>query len=141
MTFLFRLWVYFWVSPVTLLGGLLSFLVILTGGKGSFHSGVWETWGGWPGRLLESGLPFVGPTAAITLGHVVLGVNEQAMHQSRVHERAHVRQYEFWGLWFLLAYPIASLWAWAKGGHPYRDNSFEVAARRADKERCQLSVR
>ncbi|HYP68276.1 MAG TPA: hypothetical protein VEP67_08480 [Thiobacillaceae bacterium] len=134
MTLLFRLLVYCWVSPVTLLGGLLSMLAVLSGGRARLRHGVWETWGGWPGRLLESGLPFLGPVAAITLGHVVLGISEQAIHVTRVHERAHVRQYELWGLLFLLAYPLASVWAWAKGGHPYRDNPFEREARKADKE-------
>ena len=136
MNLLFRLWVYCWVAPVTLLGGLLSFLTILTGGKGRFHSGVWEAWGGWPGRRMEVGLPFVGPAAAIALGHVVLGISESAIQFTRAHERVHVRQYELWGLLFLLAYPIAGLWAWTKGGHPYRDNVFELAARKADKQRC-----
>ena len=136
MKFLYRVWAYCWASPVTLLGALLCIFSLLTGGRGRLHSGVWEVWGGAPARLLESGLPFVGPAAAITLGHVVLGISESAMTSTRAHERVHVRQYELWGLLFVLAYPITGLWAWAKGGNPYRDNRFELAARRADKQRC-----
>jgi hypothetical protein len=81
---------------------------------------------------IVSAVAIWGSAAAITLGHVVLGVSEQAIHVTRVP----IRQYELWGLLFLLAYPIAGAWAWAKGGHPYRDNPFEMAVRRADKERC-----
>jgi len=40
-----------------------------------------------------------------------------------------VRQYERWGVFFLLAYPAASLLAAWQGGHFYRDNCFEVQAR------------
>jgi hypothetical protein len=136
MSSLFKLLVYCWVSPVTLMGGLLVLLAVLSGGRVRLHSGVWEVWGGWPGRWLEAGLPFVGPVAAITLGHVVLGISDSTIQFTRAHERVHVGQYELWGPLFLLAYPIAGVWAWAKGGHPYCDNRFELAARRADKQRC-----
>jgi len=47
----------------------------------------------------------------------------------RAHEQVHVGQMERWGILFLLAYPLASLWAWARGGHPYLDNAFEREAR------------
>jgi hypothetical protein len=97
MATLIRLIVYLWVSPVTLLGLLFSAVSRVTGGGGHFHSGVWEAWGGWPASLLESGLPFAGSVAAIAIGHVVLGVSEQVIHDTRAHERAHVRQYELWG--------------------------------------------
>jgi hypothetical protein len=135
MATLFRLIVYLWVSPITLLGLVISIVSRLTGGGGRFHSGVWEAWGGWPGRLLKSGLPFAGSVAAITIGHLVLGVNEQVIHETRAHERAHVRQYEWWGSLFLLVYPAAGAWAWVRGGDPYRDNPFERVARKAEEKR------
>ena len=74
---------------------------------------------------LISGLPFT----AITFGHVVLAISEKDQDNLRVHERAHVRQYEAWGTLLLLAYPAESLIQSFLGGHPYRDNRFEVAAR------------
>jgi hypothetical protein len=73
--------------------------------------------------------PFSGPAAAITIGHVVLAQSSAALAQTRRHERVHVAQYERWGGLFLLAYPLASLWAGLRGKHPYLDNVFEVEAR------------
>jgi hypothetical protein len=69
---------------------------------------------------------------AITFGHVILGIGAAQLHRLRRHERAHVAQYERWGPLFLLAYPLASLWPWLHGGDAYRDNVFEVQARRAE---------
>ena len=67
---------------------------------------------------------------AITFGHVVLAVDE--LDRSTLdHELAHVRQYEIWGPLFIPLYLLASLGARLRGGHPYRDNRFEVAARAA----------
>lgn len=68
------------------------------------------------------------PFAAITIGHVVLGTSRRELARLRAHEQVHVRQYERWGPIFLLAYPLASLVAWARGGCPYRDNRFEAEA-------------
>jgi hypothetical protein len=45
------------------------------------------------------------------------------------HELVHVGQYERWGPAFWPAYLFASFKAWRRGGHHYRDNAFEVAAR------------
>lgn len=78
----------------------------------------------WPRRL---GWPF----RAITFGHVVLAVDELDLRTLR-HELEHVRQYERWGLFLLPAYVAATLTACLRGGHHYRDNAFEVAARRAE---------
>jgi hypothetical protein len=69
----------------------------------------------------------------MTLGHVILGVDGSALDANRRHELAHVRQCERWGPFFLPAYGLASLWAWARGGHYYRDNAFEVDAERAER--------
>jgi len=66
---------------------------------------------------------------AMTLGHVVLCVDEI---DDRVleHELVHVSQWERWGLAFLPAYLLATLGALLRGRHFYRDNPFEVQARR-----------
>lgn len=67
---------------------------------------------------------------AITFGHVVLAVDEVDPDTLR-HELVHVTQYERWGPLFVPVYLAASVVAWIRGRHPYRDNPFEVAARDA----------
>jgi hypothetical protein len=67
--------------------------------------------------------------AAITLGHVILAVDQATLDQWRDHERVHVAQAERWGPLFPFAYAIASVVARAKGGDGYRDNVFEREAR------------
>lgn len=94
--------------------------------------GVLETAGGWPAWVLRRGFPFSGPVAAITLGHVVLGVSSSALAATRVHERTHVRQFERWGVLLLVLYPLAGMLAWLRGGNPYRDNPFEREAQIAE---------
>jgi hypothetical protein len=63
---------------------------------------------------------------------VVVGVSLDALTATRAHERAHVRQFERWGVLLLVLYPLAGVLAWARGGHPYRDNVFEREARAAE---------
>jgi hypothetical protein len=125
--------VYLWVLPVSLTGLLFALLAVMSGGRLSWHTGVLEACGGWPGRRLARGMPFSGPVAAITLGHVVVGVDAQALLGTRRHERAHVAQYAVWGVFFILAYPLAGLWAGLRGGDVYRDNRFERQARAAER--------
>ena len=127
-----RLLLYLWALPVTLLGILIAFIARASGGKLQWVDGVLETAGGWSARVLQRGFPFSGAVAAITLGHVVVGVSAAALAATRAHERAHVRQFERWGLLLLVLYPAAGLLAWARGGHPYRDNHFEREARAAE---------
>ena len=76
----------------------------------------------WPRRLRW-------PFRAMTLGHVVLSVDELDDDTMR-HELVHVRQFEALGVFFLPAYLLASLWAAVRGRHFYRDNFFEADARR-----------
>jgi hypothetical protein len=77
-----------------------------------------------------------GKAAAITLGHVVLATDAATAALTREHERVHVAQFERWGVLFPALYAGASLLAWLGGGHYYRDNRFEVAAR-AGSARCR----
>lgn len=123
---------YGWAMPASLIGAALVILVLASGGRARLHKGVWEAFGGWFGKVLASDMPFSGPVAAITFGHVVLGDCEKSLDATRTHEREHVRQYERWGTFFPPAYLIAGLWAWLKGGSPYTDNAFEIAARKAE---------
>ncbi|MGH2752486.1 MAG: hypothetical protein ACRDK3_16695 [Actinomycetota bacterium] len=66
---------------------------------------------------------------AMTLGHVVLCVND-IDEGILEHEFAHVAQWERWGLAFLPAYLVATVVAVVRGKHFYKDNYFEVQARR-----------
>jgi len=129
-----RVWFYLWPLPATLLGVLLALVARASGGMLQRVDGVLEAAGGWPARVLRRGFPFCGAVAAITLGHVVVGVSREALSATRAHERAHVRQFERWGGLLLVAYPLAGLIAWLRGGHPYRDNVFEREARAAEEK-------
>ena len=90
--------------------------------------GVLEISGGLAGWILRRCTPLPGGASAMTLGHVVLAVDEAAHDRTRTHERVHVKQAEKWGPLFYPAYGVASLIAWARGGHYYRDNAFEKQA-------------
>ena len=127
-----RLLLYLWTLPVTLLGVLVA--LVSRGSGGTLHrvEGVLEAAGGWPAWVLRRGFPYSGAVAAITLGHVVVGVSLNALTATRAHERAHVRQFERWGVLLLVLYPLAGLLAWVRGGNPYRDNLFEREARAAE---------
>jgi len=108
-----------WATPASLVGLVLSFLF----DRRYLRRGIVVAEGArWPRRL---GWRY----RAITFGHVVLSVDAIDEGTFR-HELVHVRQYERWGPLFFLAYPLASLGAKLRGGHAYRDNHFEVAARR-----------
>jgi hypothetical protein len=124
-----RVWIYLWALPVTLIGMLVALVACVSGGRLNRVEGVLEAAGGWPAWVLKRGFPFSGPVAAMTLGHVVVGVSSNALAATRTHERAHVKQFERWGVLLLVLYPLAGLLAWARGGNPYRDNQFEREAR------------
>ena len=107
-----------WASPASLVGLLLAPFFR----RRRVQHGVLLCEGAsWPRRL---GWRY----SAITFGHVVLSVDDLPEETLR-HELVHVRQYERWGPLFILVYPGASMFAVARGGHHYRDNHFEVAAR------------
>jgi hypothetical protein len=125
-----------WALPCSLLGLLLG-LPWLLQGRQAGRGGSLRRVDGVLELALHRGEVLAGcraarlPFAAITLGHVVIGVSEAALARLRAHEQVHVRQYERWGPLFLLAYPLASAWAWLRGRRPYLDNPFEIEARRA----------
>ncbi|MDQ3619350.1 MAG: hypothetical protein M3391_04385 [Actinomycetota bacterium] len=107
-----------WAAPGSLLGLILApFFDRRTRREGVLvcEGATWPRRLGWHYR-------------AVTLGRVVLCVDavDDALF---AHELIHVRQWERWGPFFLLAYPTASLVALVTGRHPYRDNRFELAAR------------
>ena len=91
--------VYLWAAPNTLLG--LAFLLptFATGGGVRLRAGVLEVHGGFCAWFLKRvvGLTLPGGAAAMTLGHVVLGLDPVTLDDTRAHERVHVRQCERWG--------------------------------------------
>ena len=105
---------YLWASPTTVIGLIVTAIARVTGGRCAVVDGVCETHGGFATWLLRRAVPLKGGASAMTLGHVVIGVDADALDRTRSHERVHVRQCERWGPLFVPAYLAASLVAWAK---------------------------
>ena len=125
---------YVWAAPVSVLG-LLAGLLGTWRATWAVVDGVVEIEGpaiAWGLRHLTL-LP--GGASALTLGHVVLGRDAHMLRESRAHEHVHVRQYEVWGLFFLPAYVVCSVWAAVCGRHYYFDNAFEREAYQSDAAR------
>ena len=117
---------YTWAAPTTALGLLAGALALSSGGKAQWRRGAVEFHGGFATWFAEQ-IGF----DAMTLGHAILGRDTFSLELVRDHEQAHVRQAERWGPFFIPAYLAASVLAWRRGGHYYRDNWFERDARRA----------
>jgi hypothetical protein len=122
---------YLWAAPCSLVGlGAAVVCAVLLRARWRIVDGVLEV-SLFPhpsrrARPRRDALPF----RAITLGHVVLGLDATELSRWRAHERVHVRQYERWGTLFFVAYPLASVWQLMRGKRAYWDNPFEVQARR-----------
>ena len=127
-----RMLLYLWASPTTLLGLLFAPLTLLSGGGLQIVDGVIEIHGGIAALFLRRCTLLKGGASAMTLGHVVLGLNPEVLRRTRTHERVHVRQCERWGPLFLPAYGFASLVALLRGGSAYADNRFEREAFSSD---------
>lgn len=125
---------YAWASPNSLIGLVIGGALILLGARAQRVAGVLEVEGGLFGTLLGPKRISL-PWRAVTLGHVILGIDQAALDQSRAHEHVHVRQYEQWGPFFLPAYVVSSLWQLACGRRCYRDNWFERQAYAEDGRR------
>ena len=122
-----RLLRYLWVSPATLVGLFFALLACACGARAQCVDGVLEFAGGRLVRLKRR-IPF----RAVTLGHVIIGIDHDALTRCRKHEHVHVRQYERWGVFFFALYLGASLIAALGGRHPYWDNHFEREAYREE---------
>lgn len=118
---------YVWASPNSLIG-LLFLPSTLANGGFEIVDGVLELHSAFISRVLRCCVAMPGGAAAITFGHVVLGRDEQALSQTRTHERVHVRQYEWWGPAFIPLYLLASLWGLATRTGVYHGNFFEREA-------------
>ncbi|MFO1503427.1 MAG: hypothetical protein U1F39_06385 [Steroidobacteraceae bacterium] len=118
-----------WALPCSMIGLVAALFVLILGGTARWMRGALEVT--YRQQYAQCGarsraLPF----RAIVFGHVILSVSAEELQRLGPHERVHVAQYERWGALFLLAYPAASLWQWLRGRDPYRDNVFEVQARK-----------
>lgn len=123
-----RILVYVWTFPTTSVG--LIFLAPTRLGRvhARVVAGVIEIHGGLATWFLRHATLLEGGASAMTLGHVVIGLDEHALELTRDHERVHVRQAERLGPLFIPAYLLASFLAWRRGLDPYRDNPFEIEA-------------
>jgi hypothetical protein len=119
---------YIWASPVTAGALVIVFLGLVTGGRARIVEGVVEIHGGLVAWFLRRGMPWFGPAAAMTLGHVILGRDSECLERSRAHENVHVRQFERWGALMVPLYLGASGWCWLRGFDAYLDNPFEREA-------------
>jgi hypothetical protein len=120
--------VYLWTLPTTCVGLPFVVLARLGGGRVRVVDGVIEIHGPWIAWVLEHLTLLPGGASAMTLGHVVIGRDQQCLDGSRQHERVHVRQCERWGPFFIPAYLLASAVIWIRGGDAYRENPFEREA-------------
>jgi hypothetical protein len=113
------LWKVAWASP----GSIVGFLIAPFFKHRRVVEGALVCEGaGWPRKI---GFRH----RAMTLGQVVLCIDDLD-EGTLAHELVHVAQWERWGIAFLPAYLVASLVARLRGGHYYKDNTFEVQARR-----------
>ena len=118
-----------WAAPCSLVGLALGIVLLAFGAQLRLVRGAIEI-------ALKPSISHCGrlarslPYRAITFGHVILGVTAAELAAARDHEQVHVAQYERWGLFFFVAYPLASVWQVVRGRDAYWDNPFEVEARR-----------
>jgi len=114
-----------WSLPTTLLGLAVGGLCLLTRGKCQRKGRVLEFYGGFVTWSLSK-MPI--RPMAMTLGHVIIGLDENCLEICREHEMVHVGQCELWGPLFLPAYLFCSAVIWVRKGNAYRDNPFERQA-------------
>ncbi len=122
-----RLFAYTWASPCTAVGLLIGAVAVFLGAKVKWVRGTLEFSGGllgWAATCVPGHCKF----SAVTMGHTILGVCPQTLSVLREHERVHVRQYERWGILFVPAYLLSSLWQGLRGRRMYLDNCFEREA-------------
>lgn len=124
---------YAWAAPCSAVGLIAALPAIVAGARPRLMRGALEVAVTRPGTRMAA-LLRRSPFAAITFGHLIIGVDQDQLTQLRDHEHQHVRQYELWGPLFFLAYPASSFMQLILGHDPYRDNHFEVQAREQAKQ-------
>ena len=118
---------YAWALPATLAGLLLSLLAFALGANGRIVEGAVEIAGGRINGCVSM-LPRHCRFGAITIGHVIIGVDHETLARCRLHEHVHVRQYERWGVLFFPLYLFSSFLQLVQGRDPSLDNFFEREA-------------
>lgn len=116
-----------WAAPNTAIGLVAGLAMLATGARVRIVRRTFEFSGG----LLALGLgrlPQSCRFSAVTLGHVILGMDSKVLDTLRGHEQVHVAQYERWGPLFIPAYLLSSAWQMCRGRSAYRDNYFEKQA-------------
>jgi hypothetical protein len=127
--------------PNTLIGLLVAFVGLFTRSRYAAVDGVLEVHGGAAKWFLKMGIPGIGPMPAMTLGHVVIAVDQTTLDRWRVHERVHVRQFEIWGPLMLPAMLVSALCQSIQGRDPYYDNLFEREAYAVEGSPYEASTR
>ena len=122
---LLKLLRYIWVFPTTLIGLMVVGLTLITGGSVQIFSGAIEAWGGFAAWIFKR---VIRHGCAMTIGHVINGLDEYSVCRYRQHEHVHIEQYERWGPLFVPLYLASSVLAWVEGKHVYHDNVFEREA-------------
>jgi hypothetical protein len=112
---------FIWALPGTLIGLLVSLLCGPT--KVRLQAGV---------LVLSVKRCIPAMAIAQTWGVVILMTPAGDRPVVFTHESCHVRQWMALGVFFMPAYCIASLIAWARGRNYYRDNYFEAQAYAAE---------
>ena len=118
---------YLWASPASAVGLIVSAVALVLGATVCLVNGVIEVAGGRTYRcisLLPPSLRF----AAITFGHVIIGIDHAVLCRVRPHEHVHVQQYERWGVLFFSLYVGSSVVQLLRGRDPYLNNCFEREA-------------
>lgn len=123
-----------WASPLSMIGLLFGIPIMLLRGRAYLiHDDT-------PALLIRG--PFAdfllarhpfGAMCAMAIGHIVIGEKQGLTRQILTHELAHVRQAARWGILFPFAYLAASAWAILRGRDAYWHNTFEIAARNAER--------
>jgi hypothetical protein len=126
------------VMPLTALGWVLA---VMLGTRRRRLAGCLLAWSE-PGGALAWLLAHhpLGRMAAVTIGRCVLAASRPALRATWAHEAEHIRQFERFGLLFPLVYSLESLRCLLRGKSIYRDNRFEVAARRAENKTARQNL-
>jgi hypothetical protein len=123
-----------WAAPLSVIGLLFGIPIVLLRGRiFLIHDTTPAVLirGPFADFLLERH-PF-GAMCAMAIGHVVIAEEQGLTKQILTHELAHVRQAACWGILFPFAYLAASAWAILRGQDAYWHNTFEIAARNAER--------
>jgi hypothetical protein len=118
---------YAWAAPATLVGVCLSVAALAIGARPRIVDRCVEVAGGRIAGCIAR-LPRQCRFSAITFGHVIIGVDHDALSAFRRHEQVHVRQYERWGALFFPLYIASSVTQLLLHRDPYNDNRFEREA-------------